>query len=68
MLILLMLVAAGPAHADEPPRPPIHCTLAQCTARAMERSPFFTKVELVNSEMRTGETGGVTFDIGGVLE
>ena len=36
--------------------------------QAMEQSLFFTKVELVNSEMRTGEAGGLTFEITGMLE
>lgn len=36
--------------------------------QALEQSAFFASVELVDSELRTGEGGGLTFEIGGVLE
>ena len=45
-MVLLGLLFAQLALAGEPEHTPIHCTLAQCTARAMARSPFLAAARL----------------------
>ncbi len=46
VLLPLLLLVAVPATAQTPVKPVLHCTLAQCTARALSRSPFLAAARL----------------------